>query len=152
MNKKEELVGGGKKEGGCVCDAVLLSWRIPALSEWGTGSLNGPPSLPDAAMAAPEAQSDEELQAFSALECFPAQQKRPAPVNVSAEGLTELLQTCLDPDNGLSAETRPAKPTEDLVNDFDEKLNACFQHLGTQIEVAAHVKPISEDAVLKHDE
>ncbi|KAL7874538.1 hypothetical protein SRHO_G00055080 [Serrasalmus rhombeus] len=115
-------------------------------------SKRGCPSLAAAAMAAPAAQPDEELQAFSALEPLSAQQKRLAPVNVNAEEVAELLESCLDSDNGLSGETLAVKPMEELLLGFDEKLKACFRHLGTKSEVIAPVKPISEDTVLKNDE
>ncbi|XP_036443464.1 fasciculation and elongation protein zeta-2 isoform X1 [Colossoma macropomum] len=103
-------------------------------------------------MAAPAAQPDEELQAFSALEPLSAQQKRLAPVNENAEEVAELLESCLDSDNGLSGETIAVRSVEELLVGFDEKLKACFRHLGTKSEVIAPVKPISEDTVLKHDE
>ncbi|KAL6488824.1 hypothetical protein MHYP_G00025650 [Metynnis hypsauchen] len=115
-------------------------------------SKRGCPSLAAAAMAAPAAQPDEELQAFSALGPLPAQQKRLAPVNVNAEEVAELLESCLDSNNGLSGETLAVKPMEELLLGFDEKLKACFRHLGTKREVTAPVKPISEDTVLKNDE
>ncbi|XP_017564654.1 fasciculation and elongation protein zeta-2 isoform X1 [Pygocentrus nattereri] len=115
-------------------------------------SKRGCPSLAAAAMAAPAAQPDEELQAFSALEPLSAQQKRLAPVNVNAEEVAELLESCLDSDNGLSGETLAVKPMEELLLGFDEKLKACFRHIGTKSEVIAPVKPISEDTVLKNDE
>ncbi|KAL7887199.1 hypothetical protein AOLI_G00049200 [Acnodon oligacanthus] len=103
-------------------------------------------------MAAPAAQPDEELQAFCALEPLSAQQKRLAPVDVNAEEVAELLESCLDSDNGLSVETLAIRPMEELLLGFDEKLKACFGHLGTKTEVIAPVKPISEDTVLKNDE
>ncbi|XP_072534940.1 fasciculation and elongation protein zeta-2 [Salminus brasiliensis] len=110
------------------------------------------PSLAAAAMAAPGPQPDEELRAFSALDPLSAQQKRPAPVSVDVEEVAELLGSFLDSDNGPTAETVAVRPVEEMVNGFDEKLNACFRHFSSKSEVLTCVKPISEDTFLRHDE
>ncbi|XP_066540181.1 fasciculation and elongation protein zeta-2 isoform X1 [Hoplias malabaricus] len=106
------------------------------------------PSLVAAVMAAPVAEPEAELESLS------PRQKRLSPVNgtVKTEEVAEVLGRFLDPANDLSDEMPAVKPMEELLNDFDEKLNACFRHLCTKSDETAAVTSISEDTVLKHDE
>ncbi|XP_018541805.1 fasciculation and elongation protein zeta-2 isoform X2 [Lates calcarifer] len=56
-------------------------------------------------------------------------------------------------DNSFSpGETGAFRSMEDLVNDFDEKLSACFRNFNAKTDSIAPVSVISEDTLLQKDE
>ncbi|XP_054618296.1 fasciculation and elongation protein zeta-2 isoform X2 [Dunckerocampus dactyliophorus] len=104
--------------------------------------------------AAPLAHFDEDWQDFN--EFKPSQESSAAELdqlnsNVAA-GPPTGLDDFSDLDNSFSGEICSFKSMEDLVHDFDEKLNVCFRNYNTATEHIAPIKPITEDNYLKDDE
>ncbi|KAM9489275.1 fasciculation and elongation protein zeta-2 isoform 2-T2 [Clarias gariepinus] len=95
-------------------------------------------------MAAPGAQDR------SAVQPTVLQEKRPERSRLDADAVTELLSF---PGIGeISGDGLHFRSAEDLLRDFDVKLNACFGHFEAEAELADGVTPLTEDSVLKHDE
>ncbi|XP_067458116.1 fasciculation and elongation protein zeta-2 isoform X1 [Thunnus thynnus] len=63
------------------------------------------------------------------------------------DDLPELHESSLSP-----GETGAFRSMEDLVNDFDEKLSACFRNFNAKTESIAPVSEITEDSLLERDE
>ncbi|XP_042279668.1 fasciculation and elongation protein zeta-2 isoform X2 [Thunnus maccoyii] len=63
------------------------------------------------------------------------------------DDLPELHDSSLSP-----GETGAFRSMEDLVNDFDEKLSACFRNFNAKTESIAPVSEITEDSLLERDE
>ncbi|XP_044214269.1 fasciculation and elongation protein zeta-2 isoform X3 [Thunnus albacares] len=63
------------------------------------------------------------------------------------DDLPELHDSSLSP-----GETGAFRSMEDLVNDFDEKLSACFRNFDAKTESIAPVSEITEDSLLERDE
>jgi len=56
-------------------------------------------------------------------------------------------------DGGFSPrDTGAFRSSEDLVNEFDERLSACFQHCSPETERVAPVDVMTEDSLLEKDE
>ncbi|GCB84226.1 hypothetical protein scyTo_0024930, partial [Scyliorhinus torazame] len=111
------------------------------------------------AMAAPLVTLDEEWQDFYELK-----PGRGGPLgqeeenlnelgSVSALGLSHQLEEMTELDN-FSTEMMSFKSMEDLVNDFDEKLNVCFRNYNEKTENLAPVKrqPVEEEEELVRDD
>ncbi|XP_038634389.1 fasciculation and elongation protein zeta-1 [Scyliorhinus canicula] len=110
-------------------------------------------------MAAPLVTLDEEWQDFYELK-----PGRGGPLgqeeenlnelgSVSALGLSHQLEEMTELDN-FSTEMMSFKSMEDLVNDFDEKLNVCFRNYNEKTENLAPVKrqPVEEEEELVRDD
>ncbi|KAF5905783.1 fasciculation and elongation protein zeta-2-like isoform X1 [Clarias magur] len=93
-------------------------------------------------MAAPGAQDR------SAVQPAVLQEKRPERSRLDA--VTELLSFPGIEENG--GDGLHFRSAEDLLTDFDVKLNACFGHFEAEAELADGVTPLTEGSVLKHDE
>lgn len=63
------------------------------------------------------------------------------------DDLPELRDSSLSP-----GDTIAFRSMEDLVNDFDEKLSACFQNFNAKTESIAPVRELTEDSLLERDE
>ncbi|CAK6967552.1 fasciculation and elongation protein zeta-2 [Scomber scombrus] len=63
------------------------------------------------------------------------------------DDLPELHDSSLSP-----GDTGAFRSMEDLVNDFDEKLSACFRNFNTKTESIAPVSEMTEDSLLERDE
>lgn len=113
-------------------------------------------------MAAPIAHFDDEwphLGGFSMV----SDQLLPQKGRVAAAGEAAAPQLLLgdDDDDDLPelhdsslspGETGAFRSMEDLVNDFDEKLSACFRNFDAKTESIAPVSEITEDSLLERDE
>ncbi|XP_031437695.1 fasciculation and elongation protein zeta-2-like isoform X1 [Clupea harengus] len=102
-------------------------------------------------MAAPLAHFDEDWQDFNEFRPTAEWPNQLDQINSNVGGTTG-FEDFSDLDNSFSGEICSFKSMEDLVNDFDEKLNMCFRNYNTKIENIAPVKPITEDNFLKDDE
>ncbi|XP_078387395.1 fasciculation and elongation protein zeta-1 isoform X2 [Cetorhinus maximus] len=108
-------------------------------------------------MAAPLVTLDEEWQDFYESKPDRARQLEEENLNelgsVSALGLSRQLEEMTELDN-FSTEMMSFKSMEDLVNDFDEKLNDCFRNYNEKTENLAPVKKqtVEEEELVRDDE
>ncbi|KAG8583689.1 hypothetical protein GDO81_008504 [Engystomops pustulosus] len=113
-------------------------------------------------MAAPLAQFDEDWQDFYEFRppsSSPGTKNRLDNVNSNSPRATppdsglNSLEDLSELDNNFSGDIMGGfKSMEDLVNDFDEKLTACFHNYSTDTGHIAPVRPITEEGVMKEDE
>ncbi|XP_063079292.1 fasciculation and elongation protein zeta-2 [Engraulis encrasicolus] len=101
-------------------------------------------------MAAPLAHFDEDWQDFNEFRPTSEWPNQLDQIN-SNVGDSTGFEDFSDFDNSFSGEICSFKSMEDLVNDFDEKLNMCFRNYNTKAENIAPVMPITEDNFLKDD-
>ncbi|KAF4087995.1 hypothetical protein AMELA_G00077610 [Ameiurus melas] len=89
----------------------------------------------------PEKQQPEKQQ---------PEKQQPERRKLNADAVTELLRF---PDLDENSGHRPGfRSLEDLVADFDEKLNACFGNFDAEPELIDGVNPLTESSVFKKDE
>ncbi|XP_028436630.1 fasciculation and elongation protein zeta-2 isoform X2 [Perca flavescens] len=114
-------------------------------------------------MAAPIAHFDDDWPILGDLSMVSGQrllpQKGRAVASAAGEAAPQLL---LDDDDEDIPELRDSssslggtgafRSTEDLVNDFDEKLSVCFRNFNAKTESIAPVNVINEDSLLEKDE
>ncbi|XP_062323315.1 fasciculation and elongation protein zeta-2 isoform X2 [Osmerus eperlanus] len=103
-------------------------------------------------MAAPLAHFDEDWQDFNEFKPVTDSPNRLDLLNSNTGDSSSGLEDLSDLDNSFSGEICSFKSMEDLVHDFDEKLNVCFRNYNTKTENIAPIKPIAEDTFLKDDE
>lgn len=118
-------------------------------------------------MAAPIAHFDDDWPHLGDLNMVSEQELLPrkgrsaaAAAAASGEAAAAAAQLLLDDDdedelhdNSLSpGEPGAFRSMEDLVNDFDEKLSACFQNFNAKTDSIGPVSVISEDTLLGKDE
>ncbi|KAB5586373.1 hypothetical protein PHYPO_G00000830 [Pangasianodon hypophthalmus] len=77
-------------------------------------------------------------------------QKQPERISLDVDAVTELLRFPDVDEN--SADGLDLRCVEELVSDFDEKLNACFGNVDAKAELIDGVNPLTESTVLKNDE
>lgn len=155
--------GGGERVGLCCDSAALLSSRwsgddLTLLNAQSLRSLRALASRIPGAMAAPLVTLDEEWQDFYELKPERAggrgRQKQP----MEEENLNELgsvrtagishLEELSELDN-FTTEMMSFKSMEDLVNDFDEKLNVCFRNYNEKTE---NLAPVIKQAAIEEEE
>ncbi|XP_078062260.1 fasciculation and elongation protein zeta-1 [Mustelus asterias] len=103
-------------------------------------------------MAAPLVTLDEEWQDFYELK--PGREEEENLNELGSVGLCQQLEEMGELDN-FSTEMMSFKSMEDLVNDFDEKLNVCFRNYNEKTEKLAPVKrqpPEEEEELVGDDE
>ena len=103
-------------------------------------------------MAAPLAHFDEDWQDFNEFKPVTDSPNRLDLLNSNTGDSSSGLEDLSDLDNSFSGEICSFKSMEDLVHDFDEKLNVCFRNYNSKTENIAPIKPIAEDTFLKDDE
>ncbi|CAH2253008.1 Hypothetical predicted protein [Pelobates cultripes] len=115
-------------------------------------------------MAAPLAQFDEDWQDFyefrapAASSSSTGDKNRLDKVNSNTAGCAGCagggpLEELAELDNGFSVDIMEGfQSMEDLVNDFDDKLTACFRNYSADTGNIAPVRPITEDGIMKDDE
>ncbi|XP_070823239.1 fasciculation and elongation protein zeta-2 isoform X1 [Chaetodon trifascialis] len=113
-------------------------------------------------MAAPIAHLDDDWPILGDLSMVADQRLLPLKGRAAAAGEAAAAPQLL-PDDGddipemhdsnfSPGETGAIKSTEDLVNDFDEKLSACFRNFNARADSVASVSVIAEDSLLEKDE
>ncbi|KAM7382666.1 hypothetical protein PAMP_002388 [Pampus punctatissimus] len=109
-------------------------------------------------MAAPISHFDDDWLHLGAFRMV-SDQRLPQKDRVAAAAAPQLLLDDKDDDlqemqdSSLSAgETCAFRSMEDLLNDFDEKLSACFRNVHAETESVAPVSEITEDSLLERDE
>ncbi|XP_022609185.1 fasciculation and elongation protein zeta-2-like isoform X1 [Seriola dumerili] len=114
-------------------------------------------------MAAPIAHFDDDwpnlgdLNMVSEQGLLPRKGRAAAAAAAAGEAAAKLLLEDDDlfelHDSSFSpGETGAFRSMEDLVNDFDEKLSACFQNFNAKTDSIAPVSVIAEDTLLEKDE
>lgn len=115
-------------------------------------------------MAAPIAHFDDDwphLGAFRRVSEQQLPQKGRAAAGETAAAAPQLLLDDEDRDDDLPelhdgslspGDTGAFRSMEDLVNDFDEKLSACFRNFNAKTESIAPVSEMTEDCLLQRDE
>ncbi|XP_010862555.1 fasciculation and elongation protein zeta-2 isoform X2 [Esox lucius] len=102
-------------------------------------------------MAAPIAHFNDEWHDFNEFKPASEHMMRVNRVNLFVEEVTGALEDNPELKNSFSEEFGSFKSMEDQVNDFDEKLTACFQNFNSERENIAPLKNITEDTTLKND-
>uniref|UniRef100_A0A8C5PGJ4 Fasciculation and elongation protein zeta 2 n=1 Tax=Leptobrachium leishanense TaxID=445787 RepID=A0A8C5PGJ4_9ANUR len=104
-------------------------------------------------MAAPLAQFDEDWQDFYEFRAPPPSPGAKSLQDQANRNPPGALGDLPELDNGFSADIMGGfKSMEDLVNDFDDKLTACFRNYSADTGNIAPVRPITEDGIMKDDE
>lgn len=110
-------------------------------------------------MAAPLAHFDAEWPALAEVSVVPEQKGRVAAAAAAGEAAPRLLPDDGDDDppelhdSSFSPGGSGAfRSIEDLVNDFDDKLTACFRNFDAVTDTIAPVNVITEETLLEQDE
>ena len=113
-------------------------------------------------MAAPIAHFDDDWPVLGELSMVSDQRLLPRKGRVSAAGEAAAAPQLLPDEDGdipelydssfSPGDTGAFRSMEDLVNDFDEKLSACFRNFDARTDSIAPVSEITEESLLDRDE
>lgn len=112
-------------------------------------------------MAAPIAHFDDDWPILGDLSMVSDQKGRGAAAGEAAAAAAPQLLPGGDDDDDIPelhdsgfspGDTGAFRSMEDLVNDFDEKLSACFRNFNARTDSIAPVDVIAEESLLEKDE